>query len=78
MKLYSTLEHGFGKEPKLERGLGHRPDVIKVKLTWRALAGTWLQKQFGKYRGLRPQLTEHHSWNMAVESSRNVIHNNAD
>ena len=25
------LEHRFGKEPMLEQGFGHIPDVIKVK-----------------------------------------------
>ena len=26
-------EHGFGKEPKLEKGFGQIPDAIKVKMT---------------------------------------------
>ena len=47
-------EHGFGKEPKLEKGFGHIPDTIEVKLTWRTVAGTWLGTHLGEHRSLRP------------------------
>ena len=44
---------------------------------WRAAAGHMAENNSGKSRH-ETQLTEHHSWNMAVESSGNGTHDKAE
>ena len=55
-------------------GCGNIPDAIKVRLTWRLVAGTWLLIRFGKCRNLRLNLKLESQFDVRNQG-RNVEHN---